>query len=651
MVGYQEALKQNESLAEHRLAKERSIVAQAASANSGRYFGDETATGKGVGLKGWLTGPGLKDKERSLHSAECLVLFESAVEATRCAIEIQRALREYNREASASKDVQVRIAIHSGEVTITDGELSGEAVAVASKIAQLAEPEAILVSDRVFDQVKTQITQPLLKVVQKDPKNVRFPVEAYKILLLPEESPTVDQAPETSMGPRLAVLPFVNMSPDSQDEFFSDGLTEEMITELSGLDGLGVIARTSVMQYKTTGKNIREIASDLRVGYVLEGSVRKAGNKIRITVQLIDAKYDSHLWTQRFDRDLDDIFAIQTEVAEKVAGALTVKFLAEKSHRDTSDMAAYTIFMRANQLLQQKTESSLREALSLYTQATARDPGFARAYAGIAQAWYNLGASGFEDFGLMIKEGERAAMKSIELGPDEAETHAAMATIYLAEDKFESLRSELRKALLLNRNLVDAHCTLAEVQVSLEGLDAAVKSYETAHELDPMSIGVAMHLARTYQMAGRTAPALEILQRLLLLHPTSPLSQIGLAKYYTWSGDFAKAQESIDAAAKLGADESSLKLSQGMLYAVSGRRKEAEEVIGYFNGLNGESARLLGIFPIASALGDLDLAFKCLMRMADLHSWDSAIRYNYNYSSLRRDPRYRVFCKKVGIPP
>src|SRR2546428_3003851 len=160
------------------------------------------------------------------------------------------------------------------------------------------------------------------------------------------------------MGPRLAVLPFVNMSPDSQDEFFSDGLTEEMITELSGLDGLGVIARTSVMQYKTTGKTIREIASDLRVGYVLEGSVRKAGNKIRITVQLIDAKYDSHLWTQRFDRDLDDIFAIQTEVAEKVAGALTVKFLAEKSHRDTSDMAAYTIFMRANQLLQQKTDQA-----------------------------------------------------------------------------------------------------------------------------------------------------------------------------------------------------------------------------------------------------------------------------------------------------
>src|SRR5438093_3603427 len=313
---------------------------------------------------------------------------------------------------------------------------------------------------------------------------------------------------------RLAVLPLANISPDPRDEYFADGLTEELITRLSEVSGLKVIARTSMMNYKGKGKSAHEIGKELGVSSIVEGSVRKAGNRMRVTVQLIDPATEEHLWASHYDRDLDDIFAIQTEIADKVAEALTLRESTGRTTAHTPDVLAYTMFLRANQLLHENLgESSRREALSLFAQATERDPGFARAHAGIARTWFQLGDAGNENFSTITEKGKPAAMKSIELAPHEAEGHLAMALIYMAQDKFESVRSEVQKALQFNPNLAEAYDILGSVQMNLDGPDTAIKSFEGALELDPFSIGTPGNLIFAYHVLGRKARALEVLQR------------------------------------------------------------------------------------------------------------------------------------------
>jgi adenylate cyclase len=455
---------------------------------------------------------------------------------------------------------------------------------------------------------------------------------------------------------RIAVLPLVNISPKSEDEYFADGLTEELITRLSEVKGLKVIARTSIMNYKRKEKSVREIGKELGVSSIIEGSVRKAGSSMRVTVQLIDPETEEHLWASHYDRDLDDIFAIQTEIADKVAVALTLRESSGRTTQHTPDVLAYTMFLRANQLLHENLgESGRREALSLFTQATERDPGFARAYAGIARTWFQLGNAGNENFSKITENGKPAAMKSIELAPHEAEGHLAMALIYMAQDKFESVRSEVQKALQYNPNFAEAYDTLGIVQMNLDGPDTAIKSFQVALELDPFSLGTPENLALAYHALGRKADALEVLQKTAKLYRMSPWPHLQFARYHTWNQDYFKAQEHLDRFSELGASQHDTKRShaafQGLLYGLLGKRKEAEELLDYLRGLDNESARLLGIFPILAALGDFDEAFKCLMRMADLGSWWIGIKYIAYYAPLRRDPRYNEFCKKVGIKP
>jgi len=455
---------------------------------------------------------------------------------------------------------------------------------------------------------------------------------------------------------RLAVLPLANISPDPRDEYFADGLTEELITRLSEVSGLKVIARTSIMNYKRKEKSAREIGKELGVSSIVEGSVRKADNKMRITVQLIDPETEEHLWSSHYDRDLGDIFAIQTEIADKVAGALTHREFTRRPQEHTPDLLAYTMFLRANHLLHESwSMSNYKEALDLFTQAIERDPRFARAYAGIARAWFLLGSSGYENFSKIIEKGKPAAERSIELAPYEAEGHLAMAMIYMAQDKFESVKVEVQKALQFNPNLAEAYQMLGEVQMNLGEPDAGIKSFETSLELDPFSLGTISDLVVACQALGRTDHALELLQKTERLYPTSPEPQLQLARYHIWNRDYLKAQEHLDRYKELGANRPETKMSsastQGVLHALGGKRRQAEELIDYLKGLDNESARLQGMFPILAVLGKFDEAFECLMRMADLGAWGNSVKYLPHYAPLRKDPRYKEFCKKVGLKP
>ena len=249
-----------------------------------------------------------------------LVEFASALEAVECAGDVQNSMRELNSTLNPNERFMLRIGIHVGDVVHSRGDVYGDAVNVASRIESLAEPGSVCISQQVYDHVRTKSEVATVYLGKQQLKNVDLPVDTYRVVLPWEKKPP--PAPPAASSHRVAILPLTNISPDPNDEYFSDGMTEELISAVSKVGELRVISRTSVMKYKGAGKTVGEIARELNVGAVLEGSVRKAGARLRITMQLIDVKSDEHLWSQSYDRNLDDVFAIQDELAQTIVTTL-----------------------------------------------------------------------------------------------------------------------------------------------------------------------------------------------------------------------------------------------------------------------------------------------------------------------------------------
>jgi adenylate cyclase len=284
-----------------------------------------------------------------------LVEFDSALHAVQCAIAIQQAVRE-RIDPEEVPPLRLRIGIHLGDVEVRGTDIVGDSVNVASRIESLAEPGGICVTEPVFGQVHNKVALRLEKIGPAALKGVQFPVSVYRVALPREGDGDV---PPSGVSPGLAVLPFSNISPDPNDAYFADGLTEELITVLSQMGGLRVIARTSVASYKSTTKGVAQIGSELRVSSLLEGSVRKAGTRLRVTAQLIDVGSEGHLWAKSYDRELDDIFAVQSELAHEVAEALKVELRASESarmeHRPSVRTDSYLAYLKGRIRLQQES--------------------------------------------------------------------------------------------------------------------------------------------------------------------------------------------------------------------------------------------------------------------------------------------------------
>ncbi len=576
-----------------------------------------------------------------------LVEFKSALEAVLCAVDIQKTLKERNSGVPGSRKVEVRIGIHVGDVVHGSGDVYGDAVNIASRIEPLAEPGGICISRQVYDNIRNKTELSIEEVGDIDLKNVQLPVGIYKIAMPWSGTPKDDRpAPRE----RLAVLPFVNISPDPNDEYFADGLTEELITKLSEIGGLKVIARTSAMNYKRKEKKVSEIGRELGVGSIIEGSVRKAGNRIRVTVQLVDARTEEHLWASNYDKELDDVFAIQSDVASRVAGSISTKVFPPSQRKDTDDIEAYTLYIRGLQHYHEDSEPSLREAISLFDKAIKKDPKFARAYALLSDAWQRLSFGGYEDFSVIEDHAAVAAKKALELDPDCAEGHAAMAGVYSALDRFDESISEAETATRINPNLAEAHIERGVNYASIGNLEKALISCEKAFELDPLNLHAGNTLALIYRTAGREREALAILERMNGLNPRNPRVHNGFAEYYMLKRDFTSAQEWINSGLRVNPKEPLLRLSQGLLYAFTGRKKEAEDSIREIQGDKIEAVTLYTQLFIYAALGNLDEAFKALTRQAELHTWPSLIKSLPVFEELRKDPRFPEFCRKVGLP-
>src|SRR5215471_12241976 len=327
-----------------------------------------------------------------------LAEFVSVVEALECAVEVQQQLKIRNADLPATRRMEFRIGINLGDIIAEDERIYGDGVNIAARLESLADAGGICISGTVYDQVETKLAFNYEYLGEQTVKNIAKPVRAYRVrweeaapqaansqqsvILLPLEKPQILSLPEK---PSIAVLPFLNMSSDPEQEYFSDGITEDVITDLSKLSGLFVISRNSVFPYK--GKTIKaeQVSRELGVRYLLEGSTRKAGNRVRINAQLIDATKGYHLWAERYDRNLEDIFALQDEVTQKIVTALEVK-LTEGEQRQrgqplTNNLEAYDCYLRGLELYDRSTQEATLLAQQLFARAVALDPQFATAHA------------------------------------------------------------------------------------------------------------------------------------------------------------------------------------------------------------------------------------------------------------------------------
>jgi adenylate cyclase len=593
-----------------------------------------------------------------------LVEFTSATEAMKCACEIQESLFRFNSKRKPAERILLRIGIHLGDVIHSDRDVYGDAVNLASRIERLSDPGGITVSRQVYDSVRSKLRDIKFESIGlRQMKNVENAVEVFKVTLPSEgDFPTFHYSlPDEEAQPRnrIAVLPFVNIGPDSTDEFFADGLTEELISRLSQAKDLRVIARTSAMNYKDDRqKKLRDIARELGAGTVVEGSVRKAGNKVRVTVQVVNAVNEEHLWSSTYDRNLDDIFEIQTDIATKVADSFSSNLapLMRKQIRDsqekedTEDVTAYTYFLRGRHLLYGETESSIKQAIEFFTKAIEVDPEFARAYVGRAQGYLEI-----TDFAhLAFVEGARKAEadvnSALKLDPDLAEAHATMSQVRHALDEFVEAEAEAKKAIELNPSLADAYHALATLKWEKGDIAGCTKLYETAYKLDPLKEENVAMLAEIYFEQGKDEEALKLVTSIEHLYPQMFYSD--MVFYYITKHNLSKASEFLKKFAFEAGRDSIFTLGlEGMLLSYKGEKNRALEIIARIERLSGQdTSAVSAIANIYYALGDMDKFFEFLNRSMDIHALMLGPLVNSPiYGDARKDPRLQKLLERLDL--
>ncbi len=417
-----------------------------------------------------------------------LVEFASAVEAVNCALETQREMRRFNEGRGQNEKVMIRIGIHVGDIVHSAGDILGDAVNVAARVEPFAEPGGICVTRQVVDQVRGKVQCELVSLGTRELKNIRNPVELYRVV------PTATSKFEKEdLDPRrVAVLPLTNMSPDPNDRYFADGMTEELISRVSKIGELGVISRTSIMRYRDTTVPLGQIGQELGVGSVLEGSLRKAGNRVRITAQLVDVKSDRHLWSESYDRNLDDIFAIQSDIAQQVAEALKVQLLTGErqgiQRKATESVEAYTLYLKGRYYWNERTEEGNKMVSRYFEEATKKDPKFALAYVGLADC-YNI----FSDYrwmppGEALPKAKSFALRALEMDDGLAEAHASLGLVLCNHDwDFDAAEREFKRAIELNPSYASAHQWYAIFLVFMRRDLDAYDEIKRASELDPLS--------------------------------------------------------------------------------------------------------------------------------------------------------------------
>ena len=468
-----------------------------------------------------------------------LIEFASAVDAVTCAIEIQRQLRERDADGSEADPIRFRIGINVGDIIIEGDDILGDGVNIAARIEGIAEPGGISISEDAWRQVQGKVAANFVDDGEQSLKNIARPVRVYR-LDFAEKAASASQAPRLTPTPpdkpSIAVLAFNNMSGDPEQEYFSDGICEDIITDLSKLSELHVIAPNSSFTYKGKPVDVKQVGRELGVRYVLEGSVRKAGNRVRVTGQLIDATSGAHIWAERFDRDLTDIFAVQDELTQEIIAALKIKLSAPEKVRiaggGTKNVDAHDFFLRGRELVigNKRDRAMFAQANEYLRRAIELDPNYAGPYAALAWAYIMDYQNRWSDSPeIALDQAERLIDKAIEKDKNDPFVHYVASLLGLWKKDYERWAQEADTALSLNPNYGHARLARGLVYVYSGEPLKGISYIEQAMRLDPAQQQYRHFLGTAYLVAGNYETAVAILKERVAITPTTDLSRALLA--------------------------------------------------------------------------------------------------------------------------
>lgn len=572
---------------------------------------------------------GHKGRIVKLMGDGALVEFGSVVDAVNCAVEIQRAMAEAEPEVEDSRRVRFRIGINLGDVIIEDDDIYGDGVNVAARLQSLAVPGGIAVSATVREHVGGKLAIAFDDIGEHAVKNIERPVRVYCARLDRSMPATPAPAAGGRERPSIAVLPFVNMSGDPEQEYFSDGISEDIITDLSKISGLFVVARNSVFTFKGKPVKVQQVTKELGVKYVLEGSVRKAGSRVRVTAQLINGTDGGHVWADRYDRDLTDIFAIQDDITHTIVDQLKVKLLPEEKkavgQAPTENVEAYTYYLRGRQFLHRHSKSYYLLAKRMFVRASELDPLYARAYAGIADCesflflHYNMATP--------VARILAASAKALDLDANLAEAHASRGLALSLDSRHAEAVAEFETAIALDTTLFEGAYFYARASFARGDLEKAARLFDRAAELKPDDYQALLLVSGVYRSLARPDKELETAregvkraERELARHPEDPRPAYLGAGGLCTLGEHDRASEWAARALAIDPDDVLTQYNVACFYALSGK---AEEAI----------ALLERLLPHANE---------------ETRAW---VRHDSDFAAIRDDPRFQQLLAQAASAP
>jgi len=615
-----------------------------------------------------------------------LCIFHNATDAANCSLDLQKELKN-------NPGVPLRIGLHIGEVFFEEEKALGDGVNLASRIQSLGQENNILVSAEFYDKIKNNSAFSVVSLGQFEFKNVTKSLEVLALcnegLSIPRRSKMEGKLRKKSTLKKLiiatslilfcaavffigktflpgesaaasneqsiAVLPFVDMSPDKDQEYFSDGMSEELLNLLSKIPDLKVISRTSSFSFKGKNEDVRKIGENLGVANVLEGSIRKSGNKIRITAQLIEVREGTHLWSETFEREMSDVFAIQDEISKKIVDILKITLTTKDANQlrgsFTKDPEAYEDFLMGRFHWNMRTEEGIKKSIGYFEDAIKRDPNYAAAYAGLADTYLTL-----YDYGLMsidesTSKAKEAALRALTINGMLAEAHNSLAHVDLHEWKWKSAVEGFQRAIELNPNYVLAHHWYALCLTSLGRSDEAVNEMKKARELNPLSTRINGDLGMAYLAAGEFDKAIEQEQKTLELNPNAvgPFWIRGMA--YQQKKLYDSAIKDFRHALELSPGDPDFLAALGHVYASSGDTVASRNILDTLFIENKKQP--VSPFCFALVYAGLNDKEKALEWLEEAYKQKSgSVRYlkmEPRLDVLRNEPRYLVLMEKIGL--
>ncbi len=436
-----------------------------------------------------------------------LVDFSSAVNAVEAAIEAQNRFAEHNRGKPSFEQILVRISIHLGDIVVKGNDVFGDGVNIASRLQSLTPPGGICTSREVMSHVKSKISFQGVTLGTHELKGISEPIEVFQIFT-PTVSAPAAAAPtkaderKAKEGPSIAVLPFANWSEDKENEYFSDGITEDIITDLAKIPTLRISSRNSVFSYKGKNVDIQKVGVDLNVRYVLEGSVRKAGNRLRITAQLIDASNNTHLWAERYDRQLEDIFAIQDEISQQIAKELKIRLTSEQQQaimrKETDNLEAYDLYLKGLFYSRRRTKADLDLAVDYLNRALAVDPDFASAHSALAFALRFEFSFALDRNPTLLEMAKTHTERALAINPGLSEALLMKGLLLREEGRYPEAIKTLNELVQMNPSHTQAYAYLGNIYRDAGEVKKALEYHNRAMDLDPMDFFQPYNIAIDY---------------------------------------------------------------------------------------------------------------------------------------------------------